>query len=128
MRASEFSESIFDAWKSAQQLKATQALRQRGTSDRAEKAAAGEPQPDYTTGEILPDPRHVLMVTMPNGGRYYKDVQSIWYNEDNLRIPTASTQALERQIELDLYKQVPDPRLPFEPVKPGRRVSRRRGT
>jgi hypothetical protein len=127
MRIREITEAWYSGWSdtldSMQQLKATQA--QRAALPTPVRPSAGTPDPRYPAGEVLPDPNHLLMVELPNKGRYFKDLKNAWYNEHWQVVPPAQTRELENKIMLDLYTQVADPRA-NQTVAPVRRPVNRR--
>jgi len=124
-------EGLFDKFKQATgiaQQQATQALRQRGTSDKfeREKAAAAYSVAQPSAGTVLPDPGNLLMVVTPSGGKYYKDIQNVWRNELNQIIPVENVSALEKLISMDQYQQILIPTA--QPATGAvRKVSKRRG-
>ena len=113
MRIREITEAWYNGWSNTldniQQLKATQA--QRATLPAPVRPTASGTDPRYLSGQVLPDLNHVLMVELPNKGRYFKDLRNIWYNENWQPVPNEQTGELENRITLDLYTQVADPRL-----------------
>lgn len=125
------SEGLFDKFKQATgiaQQQATQALRQRGTSDKfeREKAAAAHSISQPLAGTVLPDPGNLLMVVTPSGGKYYKNIQNVWSNELGQQIPVDNVSALEKLISMDQYQQVLIPTV--QPASGAiRKVSKRRG-
>lgn len=123
MRVREITEGWFDSINKFKQLQSTQDIRRNIPVYKA------QPRAQYPAGQVLPDPGHVLVVTLPRGGRYYKDIQGRWWNELRQSLETANTAALEQMLARDQYKQAPDPAAPAatQPNTAYRRMSRRRG-
>jgi len=119
MQIREITEAWFDTLDKFKQLKSTQDLRKTVPT-----YSAG---PSTRPAGVLPDPGMVLLVTLPNGGRYFKDFRGTWWNELNQQVQSEQTDILERMLAMDKYTQVQEPRAGMSPKPAVRRVSRRRG-
>lgn len=132
MQIHEITEAWYNNWSSTldnvQKLKSTQAQRSALAAEMPRYSSAGQPQttdPRYLPGHVLPDPDHVLMVELPNSGRYFKDLKNIWYNQLWQPIPPAQSGELEKMITMDRYTQISDPRISRTPAPARQPVNRR---
>jgi hypothetical protein len=62
--------------------------------------------------QVLPDPGQLLMVTMKNGGKYYKDENGVWKNESGEAIKGSPGEdgygkAFDKVLDADQYTQEP---------------------
>jgi hypothetical protein len=116
MRAREITEGVLDKAKSWAHDTATNwsdTYRDYNTLKSTQAQRSALPKPGAAAGataDVLPDPGQVLVVTVANGGRYFKDATGQWFNDLYQRIPYNQIISLEQLIDQDRYQQIEDPR------------------
>ena len=81
-------------------------------AERSKVEASAEQK--FVLGDVLPDPGQFLVVTS-NNGKYFKDSQGKWYNEQGTAT-TGSNKILDAIIDTDAYSQITVP--PWKQVIP----------